>query len=88
METLLVELLGGRGKFAVVKLPYRAYPGIVIQGDTLNALYQDIAKVVARLRDGGPADLAEDLSWVEERLGEALAYYETVLQENEVDLPY
>ncbi|MFG2501498.1 DUF6959 family protein [Streptomyces sp. NPDC048441] len=46
MERIEVELFTDGGNDAVVRLPGRRFPGVVIQGDSLHALQTDVAEVV------------------------------------------
>lgn len=86
MESSL-RLLSRAVNFAVVQLPGRASPGVVIQGDTLSNLVHQIdrALVHAKSVDG---ELLEDLEQIKENLLEALAHYEKVCSDNGIALPY
>jgi hypothetical protein len=76
------RLLTPSYNYAVVQLPGRAYLGVVVQGDTLNALISDLERAASR------PELAEEVAFVLERLREARSNYEYVCRERGLDLPY
>jgi hypothetical protein len=83
------KLLTPAHNFAVVQLPGRQYPGVVVQGDSLTIL-------INRLRDAKGALQAgrsdEALAMLTDELDETLkpiqALYERVLAEHGIELPY
>ncbi len=88
MERIEIEVFSQASNAAVVRMPTRHFPGIVIQGDSLHILY-DLAEAIVRL--AAPHD-DEDLSGETEELRDLLARYvssyETVLKEHGIELPY
>ena len=76
----------------VVVVPGRQYPGIVVMGDTLASMRQDVASIVAYMKED--LKLSSDLlqmdrlEYVLNRLTEALEAYESTLKENGISLPY
>lgn len=56
MERIDAELFTDGGNDAVVRLPGRRLPGVLIQGDSLHILRGDVAEVVEACERG---DLAE-----------------------------
>ena len=56
MESIEVELFTDAGNDAVLRLPYRQFPGVLVQGDSLSILRAQVAEV-SELCDAG--DLAE-----------------------------
>ena len=81
----MVELLYEESNFAVVRLPGRRFPGVVIQGDslfTIDALVNELAKC-AKAEDA--QEIAEELTQI---IGPRLAKYERVLKERGIQLPY
>ncbi|MFD9220210.1 DUF6959 family protein [Streptomyces sp. NPDC060064] len=53
MDRLVAELFTEGGNDAMVRLPGRRFPGVLIQGDSLSILRSDLAEAVEALR---PAD--------------------------------
>lgn len=83
-----LELLSRPINFAVVQLPEREYPGVVVQGDSLNTLVQSLERM-AKLVDGNQAsELATEIEILREQLRGALAHYELVCSECGISLPY
>lgn len=82
-----VELFTDGSNNAVVRMPGRKFPGVVVQGDTL-------AYVVARLREieglvpEGSADLADVVEEVRAQLESMLDRYERALELANIELPY
>lgn len=79
------ELLTTPRNFAVVQLPERASPGVVVQGDSLSALCEQAALVAAQAAGSPAADEALDLS---EQLDEILNWYISVLSRRGMTLPF
>lgn len=83
-----VEVLGDAVNAGVIRLPGRTYPGILLQGDSLNALRASVARTIDALR-AGRADDAEselvDLLWT---LRQYQLAYEGALESAGLPLPY
>ena len=47
MPQIAVDLLTDQGNNAVIRLPGRTYPGVVLQGDTLAILFENLQEVKA-----------------------------------------
>ena len=83
-----VQLLSLATNFAVVHLPGRKFPGVVVQGDTLNGFVHNLKRMAQLLNKGDFEALAGELSLVAEPLLDALLHYEHVCSERSIDLPY
>ncbi len=85
MQTADAKLLSEPTNGAVVHLPGRAFPGVVIQGDTLDSLIAELreasSEISAAERDRLLADVIERLEGLQAR-------YETVLEREGMTLPY
>ena len=81
-EDSRARLLTPPHSFAVVHLPGRRHPGVVVQGDTLNGLIRDLE----RARSG--TEPAAEIGFILEQLREVRLNYERVCKERGVDLPY
>ncbi|GAA2595484.1 hypothetical protein GCM10010435_88150 [Winogradskya consettensis] len=63
--------------------------GVHIQGDTFANLQQQVADVARRLRrDPSDDEALDDLDYAVNEMTEVLQFYETVLAERDLDLPY
>ena len=82
------DLLSPPVNFAVVQLPARRYPGVVIQGDTLLNLCKQLERMAKLLDARELEELSDDIEFVKEQLGEAMSYFEQVCAERGIALPY
>lgn len=83
-----VDLLSPPVNFAVVQLPERMYPGVVVQGDTLYTLQQQAEKMGRLLNAGELGDLAGEIQDLQEQLSDAQTYFERICAERGIALPY
>lgn len=83
-----LELLGRPVNFAVVQLPERNYPGVVVQGDTLNGLVRRLEEMSALVKSNQLEDLAAEIEEMQEQLSAARQYYEATCAERGIELPY
>ena len=86
--TQKLELLGRPVNFAVVQLPERKYPGVVIQGDTLNGLVRRLEEMKDLVKSDQLEDLTTEIQEVREQLSAARDYYEPTSAERGIELPY
>jgi len=84
------ELLSAPENYAVVQLPGRNFPGVVMQGDSLHSLTRRLEKMLAGSRVGNFAhdDLVAELDDLVSLFSEVLSHYERVCVERGVELPY
>jgi hypothetical protein len=73
---------------AVVKMPGRRFPGVVLQGDTLYGMRCAIAEATDLAKKGDSGSAAAELASVLERFDDLLAHYEQVLKRAGWELPY
>lgn len=86
--TLQAELLSPPRNYAVVQLPERKYPGVVMQGDSLNILKKQ-AEQMGRLLGAMELDeLAGEIEYLIAQLSEVQTHYERVCAERNIALPY
>ena len=87
MNYAQIEVLSSAVNQAVVRLPGRSFPGVVLQGDSLWNLCSQ-AKVIRQLcksTDAKGVFAVADAVCAE--LEELVAHYETVLQAHNIALP-
>jgi hypothetical protein len=89
MEESNAPILSRTGNWAVVHLPGRKFPGLHIQGDTFAVLRMQLAGAARTLHDD-PADpdALEELDDAVKDMNAMLAFYEQVLAEHGIKLPY
>jgi hypothetical protein len=82
------EILDHTTNAAVVQLPGRRFPGLVVQGDTLNR-FVDAAFSICRIADRhGSRDLRDEATALRDELRSLAAHYEAVLASRGISLPY
>ncbi len=72
-------LLSPAYNFAVVQLPGRQYPGVVFQGDTLNAFEQRLRRIIGQIRGQVGDDELFELEELCNELAEVRSDYELIL---------
>lgn len=87
METT-AEVLDPTINCAIVKLSTRAFPGVLLQGDTLYSLYRGVQKTLAALNPDEQREAYDELESVVDSLKGYLDLYESVLTRNGYSLPY
>jgi hypothetical protein len=88
MERVEAELFTDGGNDAVVRLPDRRFPGVLIQGDSLHILRSDLAEVVEACERGNLAEAGESAGLLLASLDALLTRYATALDEHEIQRPY
>jgi predicted RNase H-like HicB family nuclease len=83
-----VKLLSRPVNFAVVQLPGRKFPGVVVQGDTLRSLVKRVDELMQLLGSGEVDELSAGLRDIKEQLTEAMTHYEVVCADRGIGLPY
>ena len=82
-EEFYAKLLSPPHNYAVVQLPERRYPGIVVQGDSFHSLIGDLQEALNE-----PEDREFLINELIERLKTIQAQYEAVLSKAGIELPY
>jgi len=77
-----VTLFGEIQNDAVVKLPGRANPGVVVQGDTLGELRSRAMDVLGLLDDGNQQEAKDELNYLVERLDAMLMTIKLEVEDN------
>ena len=80
------ELWSKPTNFAVVQLPDRRYPGVVMQGDTLNTTISKLQAVLQAVEHS--SDAYRELRGILDQLCDARSFLETVCRNRGQDLPY
>ncbi len=88
MTRIEVELFTDQGNDAVLKLPERKFPGVLIQGDTLSTLVETARDALQALGRGDAVDAESLVQALSVRLQEAQLRYEAALRTQGQPLPY
>jgi hypothetical protein len=82
-----VEIYSAASNMSVIRHPGRAFPGVLVQGDTLHGMVGSLRYVL-----GTGACLDEEsagrLREVAERMEDMLAHYRSVLAANHIQFPF
>lgn len=66
----------------------RNYPGILLQGDTLKIIYDELIEITDNAKKLQQQDVIEGLEYLIEKFTDYLVEYEKVLEEKKIKLPY
>lgn len=90
MKKVELELYSEASNYAIVRVPERRFPGIVIQGDSLSILHSTARELSLRLQQLGIED--EELLYaaqeLQEQLLDRLLHYQKTLAAHDISLPY
>ncbi|MFF8191830.1 DUF6959 family protein [Streptomyces bobili] len=88
MERVEAELFTDGGNDAVVRLPGRKFPGVLMLGDSLHILRSDLAEVVEACERGDLAEARDSAGLLLVGLDALTTRYEDALQQHEIPRPY
>jgi hypothetical protein len=88
MEKLELEVYSQATNQAIVRIPSRRFPGLVIQGDTLSSLANSAASIYELAKKHADTELMEEACDLKDRFNDYLLHYEHVLGEHNIELPY
>ncbi|MDX3693451.1 hypothetical protein PV726_24505 [Streptomyces europaeiscabiei] len=88
MERIEAELFTDGGNDAVIRMPGRRFPGVLVQGDSLHVLRSDLAEVVEACERGDLEEARDSAGLLLANLDALLARYEAVLGAHEIPRPY
>ena len=83
-----VEIYSDAPNAAVMRHPGRKFPGVLIQGDTLNSMCRLLGSAATHARSKLDADIFDELDEVRRRLQSLLTHYKAVLGEHHLPLPF
>ena len=84
----IAKLLTPPHNFAVVQLPGRAFPGVVMQGDTLHHHVAKFSKLLNWLDPNEQEEFYHAVLELNEQLEGALVEYEKTCERHGISLPY
>ncbi|PWR23599.1 DUF6959 family protein [Zavarzinia compransoris] len=86
MRTENVEILSDQTNAAIVRHPGRAFPGVLVQGDSLHALCQRADSACKEVGRGKPG--FDELNDLRNALWFYLNHYKATLMEHGIALPF
>lgn len=88
MERIEAELLTDPGNDAIVRLPQRRFPGVLIQGDYLSIIRSDVADIVDACDGGDIGEARETAALLLSGIDELLTRYTEALQAHDIPPPF
>lgn len=88
MERIEAELFTDGGNNAVVRLPGRNFPGVVVQGDSLSILRQAVAEVREACARGDAVEALESADFLLADLDAILERYTDALGRHGIKRPF
>ena len=88
VERVEVELFTPQHNDAVLRLPGRRFPGVLLQGDSLQTLTEDVERAQQALRGGDIAAAGDELDDLVAHLREVRDMYVAVLDAAGLGLPF
>lgn len=88
MERIEAELFTDGGNNAVVRMPGRRFPGVLVQGDFLHILRGDVAEVLEACERGDLDEARESAGLLLANLDALLTRYGAALTEHDIPRPY
>ncbi|MCX5555036.1 hypothetical protein [Streptomyces sp. NBC_00038] len=88
MERIEVELFTDGGNDAVVRMPGRNFPGVLVQGDSLHIIRSAVVEVTEACERGDLDEARDSASFLLADLDALLARYEAALREHDIRRPY
>lgn len=88
MERVEAELFTDGGNDAVVRLPGRNFPGVLIQGDTLSMLRSDVAELAELCAAGDLEEARYVASLLQADLEAKLQRYTDALRTHGISRPF
>ena len=77
MKKIEVDIYTDQGNNAIIRLPDRKFPGLLLQGDSLRNLAQTAERVL-ELSEGGSIELREEAAELADSLRSLFRWYESV----------
>ena len=89
MKKLEIEVYSEASNSAVVRMPGRRFPGVVLQGDSLSILLDEALCVLKHIKPSGDDDDPyHDILSIARKLRGHLLNYEAALKAHGFQLPY
>ena len=86
--TEMATLLSSATNYAVVRLPGRKFPGIVVQGDSAHNLLAQVSTIQKLAGKYADEDLDAEIESLRDLPSEAVSHCEMVCSRQGIELPY
>ena len=86
--TEMATLLSPASNYAVVQLPGRKFPGIVVQGDSAHNLLAQVSTIKKLASKYADEDLDAEIESLRDLLSDVVNHYEMVCSRERIQLPY
>ncbi len=85
-----VEIFSDASNAVIIRHPDRSFPGVLIQGDTLNIIIGNLQPLLneAKSRSSISEDSVDELEGVIDQLKDLRTHYINVLQAHGLELPF
>lgn len=87
-EPATAEILSRMTNSGIVQMPGRKFPGVVIQGDSLSTLFDQVCVCLEQAKQHQDEEVYYDILMLAETLQGQLINYETTLNELGLERPY
>jgi hypothetical protein len=88
MKKIEIEVYTQASNLAIVRMPGRKFPGVVVQGDSLSILYELAISILKRVEITSDTELIDEAKELTQLLAGRLQFYEAILQKHGIELPY
>jgi len=88
MEPKEIKIFSYLPNSAIVQLPERKFPGIILQGDSLSILFDQAKEIYLRAKQLPDEEIQYEALMMVEIIQEYLSHYEEVLNKHGLELPY
>ena len=88
MDVRPIEVFDETPNAAVVRMPNRRFPGVVVQGDSLRILLEQAREIQKRVAGNTDEELAGETDNLVSKLAAWSSHYEAVLARHGIGLPY
>ncbi len=88
MEKIEIEVYTLASNLAIVRMPGRKFPGVVVQGDSLSILYGLAVSILNRAEVTSNTELIDEAKELTQLLLGRIQFYESTLQKHGIPLPY
>ncbi len=82
------DIIATSGNISIVKLTERHFPGILIQGDTMNVLFGDIQEMLEEIQSDNIETGTEIAIDIEQKIRDWILFYQITLKNNGYEIPF